>query len=460
MKQIITLLLLITCTHLFADDFEWKSIDTLKLNKYEINYVKIDCYDKNNCMAVANAAFIAPINRITTDGGIHWVTTLKDTQIIDNETGEFYQPYSAVDLVYTENTSIIFCGGGIYWRNTKDGWIKDTVDKKLLNSMQGKFANDSVGYAFYPSVRQFKTLNSGKNWNKIEISLKDHDTLPFNEIRNFLCLDETKIIALAMYHHVDTTNWKSLGVDHFILKSIDGGDSWDITPENNLILSGNLDFLNENIGATVGKEYVGQKTKSVLTLTTDGGYTWEKKIDTLVKWSDGLTGVEFVSDSVGFAWGWYLQVWRTTDAGESWHLIRTEEQAALKWNHTNSFDFVDEHTVYAVEKSWGIIFKGTISPMGILSFEPYYIPDLIHSYPNPISSGETLTLKIESPQTSEVSIEMYNSLGKRCGNTFETKLIKGINHIEYNSTNLSSGSYYIMLIYPDGEIFDEQIIVE
>ena len=177
----------------------------------------------------------------------------------------------------------------------------------------------------------------------------------------------TRALLTAIHMHDEQTGW-AVGHDAIILRTVDGGESWDITheaPEEELPL---LDvwFHDENRGIAIG-------AYGYFLATEDGGETWNSRfvgdedlhLNALIPalaGEDGSrrlfiaaeTGVVYRSDDIGETWdavpspyagSWFGglaldgnrliltglrgHVFRTEDGGENWTEVATGTQATL-----------------------------------------------------------------------------------------------------------------------------------
>jgi photosystem II stability/assembly factor-like uncharacterized protein len=93
--------------------------------------------------------------------------------------------------------------------------------------------------------------------------------------------------------------------------------------KNQYICKG-IHFINETTG------FINGGSETILK-TTDGGQTWNLKYqgNTIYNWQC-INDIEFLSDTHGFAVGDAGQLFETTDAGETWQAIESGVQASLK----------------------------------------------------------------------------------------------------------------------------------
>jgi photosystem II stability/assembly factor-like uncharacterized protein len=110
------------------------------------------------------------------------------------------------------------------------------------------------------------------------------------------------------------TGW-AVGYKGCILKTTDGGDSWDSqsveSPAFTALYS--VDALNERTAFTVGDA-------ERIYRTADGGRHWNR-LNAVFPDQTDLRAVLFTSDSVGFVAGYGSRIARTNDRGRTWKVV-------------------------------------------------------------------------------------------------------------------------------------------
>lgn len=122
--------------------------------------------------------------------------------------------------------------------------------------------NDNVVWVSGSSGTVGKSTNGGKNWKWSVV--KGFEKREFRDIEAF---DANTAIIIA----IDTPA--------YILKTIDGGDSWKIVYENKTpgMFLDALDFANSRMGIVIGDPVNG---KIFIAKTYDSGNTWQEEPDT------------------------------------------------------------------------------------------------------------------------------------------------------------------------------------
>ncbi|MBL4657067.1 MAG: hypothetical protein JKX73_03640 [Flavobacteriales bacterium] len=200
------------------------------------------------------------------------------------------------------------------------------VDKLLANGSQLEcitFANDTVGYAGGHN-QIMKTSNGGDTWSQTSLGLLG--TLSWFTAIHFF--DEDNGIAAGWYFSND---------GELIIKTNNGGLSWT-TVHQYSSFSGRwlygLHFPTTLIGYSVGKR--GRILK-----TTNGGTTWNLTASGTI---EDLKSVHFTHEDTGYVVGDNI-ILKTTNGGGSW-------SASSSSARLNSVDFGSSSTGYAVGAVW------------------------------------------------------------------------------------------------------------
>jgi photosystem II stability/assembly factor-like uncharacterized protein len=157
------------------------------------------------------------------------------------------------------------------------------------------------------------------------------------------------------------------GGDGAVLKSIDGGNSWQCKPVENKYQINQIKFLDELNGFISAYEYeyifgTNEQYYGIILKTNDGGNNW-----TLKYRSSTLIGnIFFLNESVGWALADSGRVFKTIDGGNNWDEKYCGYQSTLR-----DIYFLDELNGWMISSSGdGGVFKTTDGGESWIVFNP------------------------------------------------------------------------------------------
>ncbi len=136
--------------------------------------------------------------------------------------------------------------------------------------------------------------------------------------------EPTPPAALHAVRFVDANEGWAAGDGGLVLRTIDGGATWERQPTGCLASLRGLWMVDPYTGFAVGRtELPGGGSAGVVLRTTDGGATWAEANLTALP---GLMCVQFVDERTGFAAGdctdaFPTGVYRTADGGRTWQAL-------------------------------------------------------------------------------------------------------------------------------------------
>ena len=284
--------------------------------------------------------------QFTGDGGTTWETQHK------NETWD--ENFKSVCFA-NENEGWVVGWGQIYHTtNAGQNWEKQTKPYTLGDIEDVFFIDEDMGWivGYYKII--LKTTDGGENWIKISNDLdsgKDFFGVYFTDALHGCAVGSPDFSFDSCYimvtedggdTWVDTTpedvsrlndvyfinqdTGYACGYDGNIIKTTDGGYSWNLIYEDYGLTAENIYFFDDDHGIVTGLfEYA---------ITQDGGETWTKYyIDNNMI----FTGFDAANDTAGYVVGLGGLVAKTTDRGYNWEQIRdTVPHPAL--NNIGFFD--------------------------------------------------------------------------------------------------------------------------
>jgi photosystem II stability/assembly factor-like uncharacterized protein len=358
------------------DGIDWKS-GFITINKVTPSVQ--DIYFVND--QVGFAAHSYGMLTKTTDGGETWVAVIPDTiNVTQVQYGVHF-----VNENYGFSVGKLATNSDMIYKTTDGGSIWELKTNILAGNLRHvAFFNENIGVIVAEKLKAMYTTDGGQTWTPSVF-----ETLPPGALTPNL-----RKVAFR-----DINNVTAVG-EGIILNSTNGGATWNYAPVDNLeqTLTG-LGFSDNMNGWAVGTK--SSTPRSVgLYQTTDGGLTWENKVDPVL-----LDGTEIVYG--GAVHGEYL-----------W----------LCGSPSNIF---------------------TNEPVSSVFDEQIHLNDihLYQNYPNPFNPSTKISFSLKEPVM--VSIRIFDVLGKEIQTILNEYKDAGNYDLEFNASGLSSGIYFYNLTAGD-----------
>ena len=324
----------------FSQNSKWQTIDSVRYYHNSSPYMSayffkaIDCFDVNNCVAIGNLYGSYPWNRVTTNGGLTWETTLRDTFKFDTKDSVWYFPAPASAIAYpSKNLCIIACDSGYFWRSTDNcqTWRKGKVNVKSKYTLKKIcFYNDKKG-AVIDDEELFLTTNGGIDWEKAIINYPD--SIKPISVDEVSIINENLIYVILQCYVYDEIAKKLIFKYTRFYFSTDFGKNWDFY-EPDMYRPYKVKFINEKTGWALAIRLADSTNlfySHVIYRTDDGGKSWFKQLDSVSFpnpiW---LISIHFTDSLNGLALGYWYKLWRTTDGGRHWNLDNEYFKRATK----------------------------------------------------------------------------------------------------------------------------------
>lgn len=271
-------------------------------------------------------------------------------------------------------------------------WLYDSDNKRIFySSDKGKTIKDTL-FSPFGDITKIFFLNGKIGWivNYMGRIAKTTDAGNTWEILPSISRTGWQIFVSAIYFLNDNLGWISITGTQ-ILRTYDGGKSWVSYNIPQAYSINSFFFFNENSGWAIGS--LGNMFK-----TTNGGADWD--IQTRITSSD-LTDIYFVNDKFGWIVGGNSTILKTTTGGIS----------SVKENESKV-------------------------PTELM---------LQQNYPNPFNPTTTISYTI--PQSSHVTLIVYDLLGREIATLVDEYKFAGAYNSEFSIQNsrFSSGVYFYSL---------------
>lgn len=294
---------------------------------------------------------------------------------------------------------------------TEDGgatWKEQEVEGHSLKSIY--FPKADTGWVVGRPGLILYTEDGGKIWEQQE--------------------SETDSRFYSLYFTDTQTGWV-VGSDGVILHTKNGGQTWDKQEsgiEHQNLLT-NVHFTDAETGWISG-------TDGILLHTHDSGKSWTK-ID--IGTNQHLRSLYFLNKEEGWVVGDRGTIMHTSDGGQTWNMQESGTENDLSFIHA-----VDSHLAWAVGY-WGTILHYDKNAVSIEK-EFGELPNevlLKQNYPNPFNPSTQIRFVLL--EQTEVSIEVYDLLGRRVDVLFEGVKQPGDHSVTFDASELPGGLYVYQL---------------
>jgi photosystem II stability/assembly factor-like uncharacterized protein len=300
----------------------------------------------------------------TVNGGTNWIP-----YVYSDTTVQFWGLYFVNSL-----TGFVAGSSGKILKTTNkgDNWILlSTPTSTALDGIY--FVNENTGYVGGANIF-LKTTDAGASWvNKVGLFIS-----PFETAQSVYFSDVN-----TGYYCTNTTNCR-------IVKTTDGGDTWNLIHSNEGIGAGwDLSFTNAMTG------FVCTGTGKVLK-TTNAGVTWGVQNTPL---TENLYAMHFPSANTGYIASWSGKILKTTNGG-------------LTFISKNENEKVSGYT-------------------------------LEQNYPNPFNPSTKIKFSLK--ENGFTTLNIYDVTGKKIYTILNTFVEKGNYDLTFNANEFSAGVYFYIL---------------
>lgn len=396
---------------------------------------------------------------------------------------QFSTDFHAVKLV-NRNVAWACADGGVVVRSLDGGrtWTRVAAPTSenlyCINALNENVAIVGDGPES-GAARLYRTTDGGQSWQVVDASGSFWNAIHFFNAQN----------GIAQSDPVSATS------GFILVRTTDGGATW--SPIAQPVSAGNGEF-----GLVGSLQFVGNSgwfgtNQGRVLRTTDGGATWSSS--TAAGSSDWLIAVAFSSQNMGVVGGYTLQnrqiansvLRRSANAGQTWTTpslpnalaffggtgvpevgqlwlsavssqgpaIFTSRDAGATWLPHNSAPLTDVIASFSFVVESDTVFGLALASDGVLLryAQPARASSIVRelgtdrpqrfkleqNYPNPFNPMTTIVYQL--PVTSDVSLKVYDVLGREVATLFSGRQNAGRYQAQFNASQLSSGLYFYRL---------------
>lgn len=342
----------------------------------------------------------------TTNGGSSWTSQTSGTSVT------LYSVY-AIDpsnafVVGDGSTILRTTNGGTTWTPVSAPISADLRNVFFFNSTTG-FIVGAIGST---TGVVFKTTDGGATWNNLTVG---------------------SIAATYGLFFTDANTGYISAAFGGLKKTTDGGATWTSLTSGTSVLLDYLFFTDANTG------YVSGENGTILK-TTDAGMTWTP-LSTGTS-SVRFLGIKFLDPATGYASGGLVggtnagSIYKTMNAGATWTLEATNVNRFYR----GTFPSYGAGYVCGLN---GTVVKVANINSGVGIAENSAVNFDFDLFPNPFNN--TVSVNIELKEEGEVSIILYDALGKVCASQDNGLLSSGKHQLTFNDLTLASGMYTLQM---------------
>ncbi len=319
---------------------------------------------------------------------------------------------------------------GLAYRNTTGG---------ISNSIIGEYIDQPGGFNYTRNLTNSYTMD-------------DYATIDFNGIFGSSYHEKSVIFSGALWDLRNDNNVNAAVIDELVLESLGNLDSSPSFLDGMYALiaaansSGYSSYVDEIEDAFIGKKIFTPPSLKANIIGPNELYP-------------GQFGMWFGSASNGTPP--YSYEWQKRNEGSSYWYIMGYTST---YSTSSSVDFdlkliVTDSQSNTAYKQISVDHDGGPIPK-VIGQEPQAIPEMFgiaQNYPNPFNPSTTL--KFDLPETSNVSIKVFNLMGQEVVALVNQQMEAGSHTQHFEASNLSSGFYFarIEAVGTSGEIFTKSI---
>lgn len=358
----------------------------------------------------------------STNGGADWDTLIQGVTALDldihpKDSKTIYAALGANAL--TQAGIIKSFDGGNSWVKADSGVVTNwEVGVRVLEIDPKHPDTLYAGTGGFGSGKPYKSTNGGKKWTQLDIP-------PASSIT---CMTIDPINTNNIYFGTDFTG--------YLFKTTDGGTTWKATglTDKAIIYDVKVDPRSSE------KIYAGVLENGFF-MSSDGGESWLQKNEGLPKQSTVLS-IQLNLDLTQTK----VNVYLNANASLGIYVLNTNSEWEKFGNVGSWFITLFENKLYAGSYQ-GIYVSDIVTSLENKATIPSSI-NLYQNYPNPFNS--TTQIKFEISREENVSVKVFDILGRKVNTLVNERKLRGIYTINWNGTDdhdreVSSGLYICSL---------------
>ncbi len=364
-----------------------------------------------------------------------------------------------------DNNNVWICGyagvvlrttnGGTSWQSVASSPIPPTLD---LHNIYAIDANTALVCGSGTSAFVFKTINGGANWTQV-----------FTQTGGFMnALIMVNPVTGFMYGDPVGGRWSLWG-------TLNGGTSWDSTslnlPQvgseagwnnamfydgtsiwfgtNNTRIYRTVNLLQWTAQATTGQlnSYAvwfngsvnGLTGGTALLMTSNSGTNWGA-VPTALPGTANISGITGITPNIYWVIRQGTAIYFTSNSGTTWATQYTAPVGSYRHITKSRIN----NYIFAVRSNGGIS-KALVLLTNVqnISSEIPANYELAQNYPNPFNPSTTINFNV--PRSSDVSIKVFDILGKEIALLVNGRLNPGKYSVIWNAENAPSGTYFYVI---------------
>jgi photosystem II stability/assembly factor-like uncharacterized protein len=279
------------------------------------------------------------------------------------------------------------------------------------------FVDQNVGFIAGTDGFILKSTDGGTTWEKKQTGVTAH---------------------LISIYFVDQNHGWAVGTDGTVLLTTNGGNTWQKIHDADILGNASFQdvfFTNRLTGWVVGN--------SIVIRTYDGGYTWSKLDD----YASEYRNVYFENSNTGWIVDYNGAILSTEDGGDTWHTETVPVSPLVTISYENKGYLYVGGSINGIMKRYsGKVDKDEENGNG----EPPLFPEtymLYQNYPNPFNNITTISYDL--PVDARVTVIIYDILGREVERLVDGNIEKGHRQVSWDASLFSSGVYMYRIITQD-----------